>query len=186
MKFFVSIMFLAFSVSSFAQELYKDNKNSEYLFVGSISDTSLKVWNLNEKTMDWKQPIELEQTGRLQATSFLSKVFDAGLSFHAEGDEPFWGAEIKEHSLTFTHPEHGKSSYHLKIDVNDFIDSSFSFMFRCEGENIYGLVRGYSYFPREQQVCELCICEEVSFFEFFINFRGHIYKGCAKIEKENE
>jgi hypothetical protein len=26
----------------------------------------------------------------------------------------------------------------------------------------------------------------LSFYEIFINFRGHIYKGCAKIEKENE
>ncbi|NDV94456.1 hypothetical protein D0T84_05910 [Dysgonomonas sp. 521] len=186
MKTILIILLLCFSLPFFAQELYQDNKNSEYLFAGSISDTSIKVWNLNEKTMDWKHPEELEQTGRLQATSFLSKVFDAGLSFHAEGDEPFWNAEIKEHLLTFTHPEAGKSSYKLKIDVNDFIDNSFSFMFGCEGENIYGLVRGYSYFPREQQVCELCICEEVSFFEIFINFRGHIYKGCAKIEKENE
>lgn len=184
MKATLTILLFFFTMPFFSQELYQDNNKTEYLFVGSLSDNSIKVWKLNEKVMEWKQPEELEQTGRLQAMAFLSKLFDAGLSFHAEGDEPFWNAEIKERLLIFTHPETGQSSHKLKIDVNDFIDSSFFFMFSCEEENIYGLIREYSYFPGEQQICELCICEEVSLFEIFINFRGHIYKGCAKIEED--
>jgi len=183
MRITLSIILLTLALPFFAQELYQDKEGTEYLFIGGIADTSLKVWNKSKKVIEWKDAKQLEPTDRLQAPSFLTAVFDEGLSFHAEGDEPFWGAEIKKDSLIFFHPLEGKSSYPLKIDANDFIDSSFSCMFKCEDENIYGLVRGHSYFPRQQQICELCICDEVSLYEIFINFKGYIYKGCVRIEK---
>ncbi|MDR3056854.1 MAG: hypothetical protein LBU84_01775 [Prevotella sp.] len=186
MRLTAIILLFTISMSFYGQAVFLDDEESECIFIGSVSDTSVKVWNKNKQAIEWKTIAQIGLWDHLQSTAFTSSVFDAGLSFHAEGDEPFWGAEIKKDSLIFVDPDTGnKVSYKLKIDVNDFIDNSFSFMFSCNDENIYGLVRGYSYYPKELRVCELCICEEISLYEVFIIYKGHLYKGCAKIETTN-
>lgn len=185
MKYILTISLLLFSVAFHGQEIYQDKDKGNYLFIGSISDSWIKVWNMDKKEIDWIDMAsgEIEQVGRLQAKAYLSKVFEAGLSFFVEGEEPFWAAKINSDSIIFTAPdEEYVSSHKINIAVNDFIDSSFSFMFKSEDNNIYGLVRGHTYFPKDQDICEFCNNDELSLLEVFVNYKGSVYKGCARLE----
>jgi uncharacterized membrane protein len=179
MKSILYIILLQISTVGISQEVFIDSiSKKEYIFLGSIKEDSLKL--LNNKKVGWVKKETLDQTKKIKSKEFNSQLF-----FEAEGDEPFWRVEIRSNRLTIFNSTSGKKkSYDIVIKTNDGdIDNSFYFMFSDKKGTTYGLIRGLGLFPKEQQHCQLCLSEEISVYEAFINIEGLTYKGCAIITR---
>jgi uncharacterized membrane protein len=182
MKTILYIILLLLSTAGLSQEVFKDSvSKKEYLFIGSVKEDSLKL--LINKKVKWIKKEALVQTKKIRSKEFIKLVFNSKLFFEAEGDEPFWRAEIGSNKLTVFNSTNGKRKiYDISIRTNDGdIDNSFYCMFSDKKGTTYGLIRGLGLFPKEQLYCQLCLSEETSVYEVFINIEGLIYKGCAII-----
>jgi uncharacterized membrane protein len=184
MKNILYIILLQIPTVGLSQDVFKDSiSKKEYVFIGSIKEDSLKL--LINRKVKWIKKEALVQTNKIQSKEFINLVFNNQFFFEAEGDEPFWRAEIRSNKLTVFNSTNGKrKKYDIVIKTNDGdIDRSFYFMFSDKKRYLYGLIRGLGLFPKEQKKCQLCLSEETSVYEVFINIEGVIYKGCAIISR---
>jgi uncharacterized membrane protein len=181
------VLLMGLSVTNYAQEVFVDTSSQNtYLFVGSLRADSLKLLTKDNKLV-WLKKDVLQQSQRLTSKKFVQTIFANKLIFSAESEEPFWSAEISEKEIVISSGNKIKMRFKISIVSNDAdIDNSFHFMFQDKGAKIFGMVRSLGLHAKEQRNCELCMCEENSIFEVFIQFGGQTLKGCATIQKREK
>lgn len=175
-RYIILFLTILFYGDCFSQIVYEDTTTRvESLFLGSSNGSTVKV--LENKKIKWKDRADLEQTDQLSYEEFLNKIFQNDLFFETDMDLPFWRAELRKYTLQFFDPETGKrEEYPVMITVAESGIYNPSFlMFQSKDKSIYGLIRNL------HKRCALCICEEDSEFEIFINYKGRVYEGCAVI-----
>lgn len=177
---FLTICVLLIGNICFAQETYRSMDGKEnFIFIGSVDGSNIKLIG-EDGFIVWKSTNDLNQTGILSPEEFLDAIMVNSLAFFADGDEPFWSAILTKDSITLSANE--TEVYPIKTVVNKYdIDGSFSLMFQSDDHGVYGLIREYTYFPADNTMCDLCLNDEKSLFEIFINYNGILYKGCSTI-----
>jgi uncharacterized membrane protein len=104
-----------------------------------------------------------------------------------KGDEPFWKAELANGRLSYTNFETGKTK---ELDVVIYtakrgMNPRFYFMFKALDGSVWGVVNYKGWNPRDQQICECDISDEISLYETYIFMDGEIWRGCVSIESNN-
>lgn len=183
----IASVFLYFLTSHFlyAKEIFIDNSSGkEYLFLGSIQENQKKWLDLKNNKIEWVENRKLnQQSGQLTAEAFFEKIINSDLTFYADGSEPYWNATISENKLKISIS--GEKEQEQELDINVDIDKkpldgAFVFMFQSKDYQSYGVIRKLWW----DTPCEMSINDEVSTFEIFINHRGKIVKGCARLYKK--
>lgn len=175
---------LIFSVQCFSQEILRDSvSKNNYVFIGGVNKEKIKVLGKGNR-VEWKDMHGLVPAGYRTSADFLRSIFKSHLYFECEGDEPFWKAGLSAGQFSFTDGSTGKEKkYQVIVNTNDGdIDESFSLMFKAKNGEVYGLIRSLGLYPEKQETCSLCLTEEKSIWEVFINVKGRLYKGCAVLK----
>lgn len=175
----IIFLLVLFSFYSFGQDLFVGKDKNEYLFIGSKEGNNIKLLNIKNHSVLWRDKNLLQQIDRLQPKNFLQEISKAKMFFSANGDEPFWKATISEHEISFLGSNIDSEHIAIQMDINkSSIDYMFLLMFHATNNpNIYGVIRGLSV----DSMCDLNLDEEQSIFEVFINYEGDVVKGCATL-----
>lgn len=178
-------LFLYFFTSHilYAKEIFIDNSvGKEYLFLGSIKENQKKWLDLKNNKIEWVENHKLQQqSGQLTAEAFLEKIINSDLMFYADGSEPYWKASVSENKLKISISGEKEQELDIKMDIDKKpLDGAFIFMFQSKDYQSYGVIRKLWW----DTSCDVSINDEVSTFEIFINHRGKIVKGCARLDKK--
>lgn len=165
----------------FAQEIFMDNTSGkEYLFLGSIGENQKKWLDLKTNTIEWIENSKLKQSGQLTPEEFFEKTIKNNLVFKAEGGEPYWNATLSRSRLKISLPEDKTQEVVINTSIdNKPLDNVFLLMFQSKDHQTYGLIRKLWW----DNACEVSITDEISTYEVFINHKGKIIKGCARLDK---
>ncbi len=182
-KFFI-ILFCIVCVNADAQQVYIDTvTRQEYVFVGSTQKDSLKFLHAGE--LKWIKKGALQQTDILTTKQFLKRIFSNKLFFSAESEEPFWSATISGKELVVSSNNSINKHYKIGFVTNDLdIDNSLYFSFKEQTNRVFGFVRRVPQPENGILNCDLCLCQESSVFEIFIQIGTQIFKGCVTIQKK--
>lgn len=165
-----------------AKEIFQDQKTGqEFLFLGGLKENQKKWLNLNNGKVEWIENDKLQQqSGQLTAEIFYDKINKKNLVFYAEGTEPFWSATISGNKLKVTMPGRGSDELAITINIDKHpLDSAFLLMFQSKDYQSYGVIRKLWW----DTPCDISINDEVSTFEIFMNYKGRVNKGCARLDK---
>ncbi|MFD1261425.1 hypothetical protein [Entomomonas asaccharolytica] len=181
----IVILFLYFFTSHllFAKEIFIDESSGkEYLFLGSVEENQKKWLDLKNNKIEWIENSKLQQqSGQLTPEEFFEKIIKSGLIFYADGAEPFWNATISENKLNISISGEKEQELAIKMEMDKKpLDGVFLLMFQSKDHEVYGLIRKLWW----DTPCDISVTDETSTFEVFINYRGKIVKGCARLDKK--
>ncbi|QYN46949.1 hypothetical protein [Gilliamella sp. ESL0405] len=164
----------------FAQEIYKNSSNQQYLSLGSTENGKQNFLNLKNGMIDWisqSELLQMQQVDILSPHVFWDKVNKNSIGFHASGYEPFWNAIISKNKLQFQFNK--EENVNISMDIkSSSLTSNFVTIFHSNN-GIYGLIRGLP----NGTFCEANLDKPASIYEVFIDYKGEIFEGCAHLDK---
>lgn len=164
----------------FAQEIYKNSFNQQYLSLGSTENGKQNFLNLKNGMIDWisqSELLQMQQVDILSPHVFWDKVNKNSIGFHASGYEPFWNAIISKNKLQFQFNK--EENVNISMDIkSSSLTSNFVTIFHSNN-GIYGLIRGLP----NGTFCEANLDKPASIYEVFIDYKGEIFEGCAHLDK---
>ena len=170
-----------------AKEIYEDESTGDqYMFLGVISyeyDKEVnerELLNIKDKSIVWIDKSKLVQVDELDSDIFLNKIFENKFYFSATGSTPNWYADISDGWLKISSPSGAKQDIAIEIDIDRKPnDSVFLMMFKSKDLQTYGVIRMLS----GEAACD--INDGETYFEVFINAKGEVMKGCARLERSD-
>lgn len=164
----------------FAQEIYKNSSNQQYLSLGSTENGKQNFLNLKNGMIDWisqSELLQMQQVDILSPHVFWDKVNKNSIGFHASGYETFWNAIISKNKLQFQFNK--EENVNISMDIkSSSLTSNFVTIFHSNN-GIYGLIRGLP----NGTFCEANLDKPASIYEVFIDYKGEIFEGCAHLDK---
>lgn len=164
----------------FAQEIYKNSSNQQYLSLGSTENGKQNFLNLKNGMIDWisqSELLQMQQVDILSPHVFWDKVNKNSIGFHASGYEPFWNAIISKNKLQFQLNKEENVNIFMDIKSSSLTSNFVTIFYSNNG--IYGLIRGLP----NGTFCEANLDKPASIYEVFIDYKGEIFEGCAHLDK---